>query len=126
MRPLGRTRHGRASGISRPGALLLVALLLAGVFLGSRLIPPYWTYLAMQDPVKEATFAAAKRDGEAKARESIIRAAQERNLILTDDNIEVVQEGTSLVVRVSWAVPVDLWVYRYTLRFRIEQSTPLP
>jgi hypothetical protein len=31
-----------------------------------------------------------------------------------------------VIVRVTWDVPVDLRVYRRTLRFRIENKAPTP
>ena len=122
-----RRSSGRAPGAIRPGALLFILLLAGLVYLAAKFGPPYWTYLSMHDPVKEAVMTAALRGGaEDKARATLIRQAQEQGLNLTEDSIEFFREGPMLVIRVGWEAPVDLPRYRYTLRFRIEQRTPLP
>ena len=120
---------GRLPGPPRGGTRLkvLVFLLVAGGvwYLGAKFIPPYWDYLSLQDPVKEALITAV-RGNEAAARESIIRQARRLGLDLTDENIEFNRDGPMMKVRVTWEVPVDLPRYRYNLQFDIEHSTPLP
>ena len=92
------------------------------VFLAIVLVPPYWTYLSMQDPVRDAAVTAVTtRDGEVTARADILRKAREIGLRLEDENIQIVHEGQELVIRVSWAEPVDLARYRYKLQFSVEQ-----
>jgi len=92
------------------------------VYLAIVLVPPYWDYLSMQDPVRDAAVTAVTtRDGEVTARADILRKAREIGLRLQDENIEIVHEGQELVVRVSWVEPVDLGRYRYNLQFRVEQ-----
>jgi hypothetical protein len=106
---------------------VLVFLGVVGVlwFLGSKFIPPYWDYLSLQDPVKEALTVAA-RGGESGARGNIIKRAHELGLELTDESIEFTRDGPMLKVRVTWEVPVDLPRYRHNLHFDIEHTTPLP
>lgn len=94
-------------------------------YLGIKLIPPYWDYLSLQDPVKEALVTAA-RGNETAARGSIIKQAHDLGLELTDENIVFTLEAPVMKVRVSWEVPVDFPRYRYNLQFDIEHSTPLP
>lgn len=94
-------------------------------YFGSKFIPPYWDYLSLQDPVKEALVVAV-RGNEAAARENIIRRAHELELELTDENIQFFRIGPIMKVRVAWEVLVDLPRYRYHLQFDIEHTTPLP
>ena len=94
-------------------------------YLAPKFISPYWDYLSLQDPVKEAVMAAA-RGNEAAARRRIIQQARDLGLDLTDENIAFTQNGLMMMVRVTWTVPVDLPRYRYNLQFDIEQTTPLP
>jgi len=92
------------------------------VYVVALFIPPYWTYLSMQDPVREAALTAVTaRDGEAAAREGLLRKTRDLGLRLDDENIEIVREGQELVVRVTWVAPVDLPRYRYNLQFQVEQ-----
>jgi len=122
LRPQGRHGNGRAPGRIRLGALLFVLVVGVGVYLAISLVPPYWTYLSMQDPVRDAAVTAATaRDGEATARADILRKARDIGLHLEDENIQIVHEGQELVIRVSWVEPVELPRYRYDIHFRVEQ-----
>ncbi len=116
--------NGTAPGRIRLGALLFFLVVVAGVFLASKFIPPYWTYLSMVDPVKEAAMAAVMPGGEGRAREELIRRAKEQGLKLTEDNVAFIQEGPMLVIRVTWVARLDLPRYRYDIPFLIEQRVP--
>lgn len=122
LRPQGRHGNGRAPGKIRLGALLFVLVVGVAVYLAISLVPPYWTYLSMQDPVRDAAVTAVTaRDGEATARAELLRKARDIGLRLEDENIEIVHEGQELVIRVSWVEPVDVPRYRYDIHFRVEQ-----
>lgn len=108
------------------GALLFLLMVGTGAYLAVKFIPPYWTYLSLQDAVKEAAMAAAGRAGEERARADLMRRAREAGLDLADEDVQFTREESQLVVRVSWVTPVELPRYRYDLRFRIEKRTPLP
>ena len=102
--------------------MLFILVVGLAVYLAIILIPPYWTYLSMQDPVRDAAVTAVTaRDGETTARAEILRKARDMGLHLEDENIEIVHEGQELVIRVSWVEPVDLPRYHYDIRFRVEQ-----
>ncbi len=105
--------------------MIFLLLLASGIYLATKYIPPYWTYLSMQDPVREAAMAAVMPGGEARAREELTRRAKEQGLKLTENNIIFIREGPMLVLRVTWVEPVDLPTTRHNLRFQIEQSVPL-
>jgi len=40
--------------------------------------------------------------------------------------VDIGQEGNQIVVRVAWEVPLDIPLYRRSLRFRIEKRVPAP
>jgi hypothetical protein len=107
----------------------VVFLLVVGAvgYVGTLVIPAYWAYLSLIDPVKEAAMAAAPRpEDEASVRTRLIENARVVGVALTDDDIEITRGGLKLAIRVSWVVPVDLPRYRYNLRFHIEQTALLP
>jgi hypothetical protein len=107
--------------------LVFLLLAAAGIFLAAKLVPPYVTYWSMRNPVKEAAMAAVRRGaGPAKARADLLEKAKEQGLRLGDDDIEIEQVGSSMVVRVAWETPVEFPRYRHTLRFRLEEREPLP
>jgi hypothetical protein len=105
--------------------LLFILVVVAGIYLAIKLIPPYWTYLSMKDPVKEAAMAILSATDERSARAELIRRAKQQGLILEDENIDITREGTMLVIRVTWVEPVELPRYRYDLRFLVEERAPL-
>jgi hypothetical protein len=126
MWPQGQGVDTGAPGKSRLGALLFVLLVIAGIYLAAKFIPPYWTYLSMQDPVKEAAMALAMRGSdEAKVRADLVRQAAARDLVINDDNIYIDRQGVLLVLRVRWVARVDLPGFRYRIPFRIEERVPL-
>ncbi|MEK7204852.1 MAG: hypothetical protein AAB254_05025 [candidate division NC10 bacterium] len=102
--------------------MLFILVVGVVVYLVISFVPAYWTYLSMQDPVRDAAVTAViTRNGEASARADLLRKARDMGLHLEDENIEIVHEGQELVIRVSWVEPVDLPRYRYDIHFRVEQ-----
>ncbi|HTU01756.1 MAG TPA: hypothetical protein VMG58_08060 [Candidatus Sulfotelmatobacter sp.] len=122
--PVGPSARRREWGASRLGILVGLVLLAAGAYVLVELVPPYWTYLSLMDPVKEAAMVATR--DEAKARESLLAKAREAGLNLEDDAVECRRDENSAIVRLSWSVPVDIPGYRRTLNFSIEKRSPLP
>jgi len=107
--------------------VLMVLLVLGGLgYLGVKLIPPYWEYLSLQDPVKEAVVAYARHGKEAEVRADLIARARQIGITLEEERVEIGQEGNLVVVRVAWEVPLDIPMYRRSLRFRIEHGVPAP
>jgi len=108
----------------RLGTLLWLLVLAGGVYLGIKFIPPYWEYLLMLEPVKEAALAAATPGRtEDRVRAELLAKAKEVGVELNEDNVQIVRQGNFVVVRVAWEVPVDLPRYRYTLRFHVESQS---
>jgi hypothetical protein len=107
--------------------VLVVLLVLAGLgYVGTKLIPPYWEYLSLQDPVKEAAIVYARQGKEAEVRAELITRARQIGIALDEERVEIGQEGNQIVVRVAWEVPLDIPLYRRSLRFRIEKGVPAP
>ena len=120
----GRRRAMDPPGMTRLGMLVGLLVLVGGIYLGAKFIPPYWAYLSMLDPVKEAAMAAATRGNEERIRTGLIVKAKQFGFELDGENVEFVRDGNVVVVRVTWEVPVDLPRYRYLLRFRVESQAP--
>ena len=120
----GRWRAMDPPGMTRLGMLVGLLVLVGGIYLSAKFIPPYWAYLSMLDPVKEAAMAAATRGNEERIRTGLIVKAKQFGFELDGENVEIVQDGNVVVVRVTWEVPLDLPRYRHTLRFRVESQAP--
>ena len=111
-------------GASRVTILIWLLLLAGGGYAAAKLLPPYWTYLSLVDPVKEAAMTAAQ--DEAKARATLLAKAKELGLDLDEDAVECRRDEGGQVVRLSWSVPVEMPRYRHTLRFSIEKRSLAP
>ncbi len=123
MRDTKRREGGRA----RVGVLLFLLVVSAALLLADKLIPPYWVYLSLLDPVKEAALLAAATQGdEARARMQLVTAARAQGVELDEDDIEITQGAPGLIVRISWVTPVRLLRYHYNLHFSIEQTAHHP
>ena len=123
--PRGRGGDGSAPGRIRPGVLLFILVVAAAIYLATKFVPPVWTFLSMQDPVKEAAMAVVSQPDEKRLRADLIRRAKEQGLELEDENIEITRDGVMLVIRVKWVAQVDLPGYRYDIPFQIEDRVPL-
>jgi len=124
MWPRRRGMDRSAPGKITLGALLFILVLIVGIYLAVKFVPPYWTYLSMQDPVKEAALTLATRADEAKVRADLLRQARDQGLAIDDNNIDIDRDGVMVVVRIAWVASVDLPGYRYTIPFRIEARVP--
>ena len=123
MRDAKRWEGGRA----RVGVLLFLLVVSAALFLADKLIPPYWVYLSLLDPVKEAALlAAATQGGEARARTQLATAAGAQGVELDAGDIEIARGAQGLTVRISWVTPVRLLRFHYNLHFSIEQTAHHP
>jgi len=123
MREAKRGRGGRA----RLGVLVFLLVVAALLYVANKLIPPYWAYLSLMDPVKEAALLAAMREGgEVQARAQLLAAAKAQGVDLAEDDIEFTREASGLTLRVSWVAPVEFPRYRYDIHFSIEQTAHHP
>lgn len=107
--------------------LLFLLVLGVGIVAAIKIIPPYWTYLSLQDPVKEAALTAVSRmGGEQAAREELIRRAADLGLGLGEENIQFIRDGSMLILRVRWSEAIEVPGYRTTIPFQIEHRIPAP
>ena len=122
-----REAKRRGGGRARLGVLAFLLVAVALLYVANRLIPPYWAYLSLMDPVKEAAMlAAATQGGEARARAQLLTAARAQGVDIAEDDIEFIQEASGLTLRVSWVAPVEFPRYRYDIHFSIEQTAHHP
>jgi hypothetical protein len=119
-------REQAPPGLIRLGTLIWLMLLVGGVYLGVKFAPPYWDYLSMLDPVKEAAMAAAVPGREEQARAELIARAKKLGLILDEESVAIVRSPGGVRVRAEWNAPVVLPRYRHILHFRVESQYATP
>jgi hypothetical protein len=113
-------------GFIRLKTLLTLLIVGGALYVGVKVVPAYWGYLAMQDPVKEAAMAASRSGKEDDVRRELIARAKEAGIALDEERVEIGQHGNMVVVRIAWEVPMEIPMYRHPLRFRIEKGVPAP
>jgi hypothetical protein len=99
-----------------------VSLIAASVYVGAKLMPPYFANYQFEDAIKnEATLDAYSTKTEADIRTIVFRKAQELELPITEESIQVHRQGTVgsawITIRAPYVVHVDLPGYPLDLHF---------
>jgi hypothetical protein len=94
----------------------------AAIYLGVELVPVYYANYEFQDVIKtEATLQTYTTKPEAEIQAGIYKKAQQLELPLSQDQIQVQRRGTtgtgSLTIRAAYTVRVDLPGYPLDLHF---------
>jgi hypothetical protein len=103
-----------------------VFVIVAGVYASAKLLPPYFENYQFQDAVKdEATRATYAAKTENDIRDSIFKKAQEYDIPVAEEGIQVQRQGTQfngmVIIRVPYVVHIDFPGYPMDLHF--EAST---
>jgi hypothetical protein len=106
--------------------ILGIFVIVACVYLGAELIPPYMANYQFEDVVKnEAMINTYNTRPEGDIREELFKKAQDLEIPVTKDQIKVRRVGAvgngSLIIETQYTVHVDLPGYPVDLRF--EPST---
>lgn len=99
-----------------------IFVIVAAVYLGVELVPPYFENYQFQDAVKnEATLDSYTSKTENDIRNAVFRKAQELDIPIAEDQIHVQRQGTqgSAVIFISapYVVHIDLPGYPMDLHF---------
>ena len=101
-----------------------VFVIVAGIYVSIKLIPPYFNNYQFQDWIKdEATHDSYAAKSEEDIRLAVLKKAQEYDIPLTEDGIHVTRSGNQFSGNVSIQAPyvihVDLPGYPMDLHFNI-------
>lgn len=99
-----------------------IGLIVASVYVGAKLIPPYFENYQFEDAIKnEATLDAYSNKTEADIRAIVFRKAQDLEIPITEEAIHVQRRGAQgsafISIRVPYVVHVDLPGYPLDLHF---------
>ena len=98
--------------------ILGLALLAAIVFSAIRLLPPYISNYQFQDAIDNlARTATYSTITEADLRKDVMREARGVGIQLQDKQVVVQKERSSVNIRISYEVPVDLLARQVVLKF---------
>jgi hypothetical protein len=110
----------RERGGSKLNLLLTLAILGGIVFVGVKILPPYFANYQFQDAFQaEARFAMSgyPKKTEDDVREDIWKKAQDLEIPLKKDQIQVVLNQGNVTISTDYTVPIDLIVYQFSLQF---------
>jgi hypothetical protein len=111
---------------------LLVALgvIAVGIYVGFQLVPPFFANYQFQDAIQnEAVLQSYSNKSEDEIRSTIYKKAQELEIPISQDQINVQRMGGggSLAISVTYTVHVALPYYPLDIQFRpASKSAPIP
>ncbi len=100
-------------------ALIGIFVVLAGVYVGFKLLPPYFNSYQFQDAVEsEARLAAnSPMRTEQDIRDAVYKRALEYDVPLTIDQINVQRSGSEVQIWAKYTIHVELPGYPMDLKF---------
>ena len=101
---------------------LSLFLIGATVYVGAKIIPPFFENYQFQDAVKnEATLDTYTSKNESDIRTAVFRKAQDLEIPITEEQIHVQRQGMQgsgiIIIRAPYVVHVDLPGYPMDLHF---------
>jgi len=112
----------RNGGLTTPGCLFILILLVVLGLAAYRVGEAYWEYYNVREQVREVlTWAVA---GGAKEESSIAsrvtsRLKEETAFSVAPRNVRVTQNSSELTISVSWTRELDFLVYTYPMEFEV-------
>ena len=108
-----------------------VLVIVAAIYLGVTLIPPYYENYQFQDFVKtEATLNTYTTKPESDIRDTVFRKAQELEIPISKDKIKVTRSGMvntgSLSIDAPYSVHISLPGYSFDLNFDASTENKSP
>jgi hypothetical protein len=101
-------------------------VIVGGVYVGAKVIPAYYENYQFQDAIKsEATLDTYSPKTEGDIRQAIFRKAQDLEIPIAEDGIQVQRQGSQfsglVIIRAPYVVHIDMPGYPLDLHF--EAST---
>jgi hypothetical protein len=99
-------------------AIIVTGILILGILVAVKLIPPYVAYYQLNDKVQEiARFGVVERSTEDQIRDKVMKTVQDLEIPATKDNIRVSAGTSRVTISVDYTVPVDILFYHVDLHF---------
>jgi hypothetical protein len=116
----GQKKSGRRSqrGEGKLKAIIVTALLLAGVLAGVKVIPPYVAEYQLNDKIQEiARFGIVEHSTEEQIKDKVFKTIEDLEIPATKDNIKVTAGTSRVTIQVDYTVPVEILFYHVDLHF---------
>ena len=111
-------------GQGRTRVLLFLLFVAALAYVGNQVAGAYVNYLALRDTVQLVVRDIVLRPivGVEEGRERILAKARELELSISEQQVDVTDDGETVVARVRWEEPVGVGDYTIPFPFEIEES----
>lgn len=118
MRAMNQKGEGKA------GLLFGLTVLAITIFLAWRIVPVMIHAYAFEDKFREECKYLHGR-GDKTLKSDIVKAAQQEDLPVTDDNVDVARANQVLKATVDYTIPIDLSVYVYNWDVSLKYEAPI-
>jgi hypothetical protein len=109
----------REKGAGKVKAVLVLFVLIALVYVGFKVVPPYMDNYQLQDAMKtEARFAGVERKNQDQIRADIFARIRELGIPAKPEDVVVEPDGYNFKISVKYTVLVDLPGYQLKLDFQ--------
>jgi len=99
-------------------AVVFTAVIVLGIFLAFKLVPPYVSEYQLQDKMQEqARFGIVNRYSEEQIRDNVFKVVQDLELPIKREDIKVSVSLATVKISLEYTVPVDLLFYSTELHF---------
>jgi hypothetical protein len=117
-RRTGSPRRGQV-GSATLKSLIWLAILVAGVYTGIKVVPVLVAEYQFQDFMQTtARFASVNRNQTpADITKSVMEEAQKQNIPLQAEDVHVTAESGNINISADYSITIDLSVYQWTLNF---------
>ena len=109
-------------GVTTPGCLVLLVLIVVLGYVGIKLGDAFWTYYNVREQIREAVIWAAA--GQPKQDITVIQKtveyAQNAGVKLYPRNIRVMHTTASLTIIAGWTHDLELFSFTYPLPFEVK------
>ena len=111
-------------GESQFGCVVGLLLLLAGIFIAYKMIPVKVKAAELRGEVVDEAKSAGQR-GDDRIMANILKRAQELQLPVTENDVQIRRAATSIAVDVRYTVPVEFPGFTYQWKFHHHAENPI-
>jgi Domain of unknown function (DUF4845) len=114
-----RQRNRSQRGEGRLKAIIVTAILVAGIAAAWKLVPPYSAEYQLADKIQEiARFAVVDHNSEEQVRDKVFKTIQDLDIPAKREDIKVTTSSSRVTILVDYTVPVEiLGFYHVDLHF---------
>ena len=120
MSPTQKHMRGKRAqrGEGKLKAIIVTAILVIGVIVAWKVVPPYSAEYQLADKIQEiARFAVVNRQTEEQIRETVFKTIQDLEIPAKREDIKVTASTSKVTILVDYTVPVDILMYHVDLHF---------